>query len=123
MKALFVFLVCLSIPMGASGKTVSFDQHVFDKSTFTCYFGVGEEVEKTHDIGNLKKNIIIKVCWGHGEAMQCTFYVCDQKYTTQEQIYGYSKKTAEVIDESSHIDAKALLGDLDLTGVTELPWK
>jgi len=102
----FLILICITIPLEASAKMVSFDQHVFDSSTVSCTF----TKSKT---GNIK----FVMTYGHG--LSAVSYVCGEKYTHWKDMIKYAKEIAKYLNETDHIDPIKILSKIGLSAREE----
>ncbi|SCY14998.1 hypothetical protein [Desulfoluna spongiiphila] len=108
MKTVIVFLVCLVLPLGASARMISFDQHVCDTSTVSCSF-------TKEDAGHIK----LSIWWGTGEAQHTTSYLCEKKVDSWQDLVVYAKGLALYVGTTDHIDIKEILTQLGLPNFKE----
>ncbi len=108
MKTLVIAFICIIIPFVAFADMVSFDQHVFDRSSVTCSF-------QKSTTGNIKFLMI----FGSGLAASEVSYVCNEKYTNWKDMVKYAKKVANYINKTDHIDPIEILTKIGLSNVRE----
>ena len=103
-----ICLICLTVPLFAFADMVSFDQYVFDRSSVTCSF-------QKSQAGFIKFNMI----YGAGLGAKQASYICDQKYTNWKDMIKYSKKVANYLNKTEHIDPIEILTKIGLSNVRE----
>lgn len=108
MKTWIVFLMCLWLPLGASARMISFDQHVCDTSTVSCSFII-EDAD----------HVRLTIWWGTGKGQYTTSYLCKKKVGSWKDLVAYAKGFALYVGTTDHININEILPKLGLPDFTE----